>query len=226
MYKLLIVEDDDSLAVALRDGFEFEGYSVRLAKDGPSGLRLALVADIHLIVLDVMLPGLSGLELCNQLRKAGNSVPVVFLTVRSEESDKILGLKLGADDYVTKPFSFMELACRVEAVLRRVSDRGQREETFQFSEISVDLKGHRVIKRGNLLELSSREFEVFRYLLEHRGHVVSRNQLLDAVWGYENYPFTRTVDVHIAKLRKKLEDNPNEPNYLITVHGFGYKLVL
>ncbi|MBI3895654.1 MAG: response regulator transcription factor [Acidobacteria bacterium] len=223
MKRVLIVEDDKSLALALREGFEYEGYSVLVAADGTAGLRLAVEKLLTLIILDVMLPKRSGFELCTQLRKAGNTVPIIILSARSEESDKVLGLKLGADDYLTKPFSFMELMARVEAVMRRSSKEEEKRRNYQGGGLEVNLDTGEVFKSGHPLELSTREFAILKYLIEHHGRVVSRNQLLDAVWGYENFSFSRTVDVHVAKLRRKIEDDPGSPRHLVTVHGTGYK---
>jgi DNA-binding response OmpR family regulator len=225
MPTVLIVEDDAALAVALRDGFEYEGYRVLVAADGETGLKLASSKELDAIVLDIMLPSKSGFDLCNQLRKTGNGVPIVFLSARSGEADKILGLKTGADDYVTKPFSFMELVARVEALLRRVSRPQQHSDTCRFGDVELNFRTREAKRRGKPLDLSAREFEILDYLMQHRGQVVSRNQLLDSVWGYEEYPFTRTVDVHISKLRRKIEDDPAEPRYLITVHRTGYKFL-
>ncbi len=210
--------------MALRDGFEYEGYAVLVASDGASGLRLALETPMDIVILDLMLPKKSGLELCGHLRKAGKDVPIIILSARSEENDKVLGLKLGADDYVTKPFSFMELMARVEAVLRRTAaSQEEKRDKYEFENLKVDFDRREVVKRGYLLELSSKEFEMLKYFIERRGKVVTRDQLLDAVWGYENYPFTRTVDVHVAKLRRKIEEDPSRPRHLITIHGIGYK---
>lgn len=225
MPRVLIIEDDPSMAVALRDGFEYEGYSVDVAEDGVTGLRLASEQAWDLIILDVMLPALSGLDLCKQLRARGNEVPIIMLTARGQEMDKVLGLKLGADDYVTKPFSFVELMARVEAVLRRATRRAESVRTYAFGDIALDFEKLQATKGGQPLELSHREFEILKYLIEHRGDVVTRDQLLNAVWGYEDFPFTRTVDMHIAKLRKKIEDNPGAPRYIITVHRLGYKFI-
>ncbi len=225
MPRVLIIEDDPSMAVALRDGFEYEGYSVDVAEDGVTGLRLASEQAWDLIILDVMLPALSGLDLCKQLRARGNEVPIIMLTARGQEMDKVLGLKLGADDYVTKPFSFVELMARVEAVLRRATRRAESVRTYAFGDITLDFEKLEATKGGQPLELSHREFEILKYLIEHRGDVVTRDQLLNAVWGYEDFPFTRTVDMHIAKLRKKIEDNPGAPRYIITVHRLGYKFI-
>jgi two-component system alkaline phosphatase synthesis response regulator PhoP len=223
--KVLIVEDDQAMAVALRDGFEYEGYTVMVAKDGATGLRMASEKDIDLIILDVMLPKMSGLDICKRLRNDGNDIPIILLTARGQEIDKVLGLKLGADDYVTKPFSFLELAARVEAVLRRASKQGDKSDTYQFGDIKLDFKECEASKGTHRLDLSPREFKLMKYFIEHRGKVVTRDQLLDAVWGYDNFPFTRTVDTHIAKLRQKIEDDPSNPIYIITVHRAGYKFV-
>ena len=225
MPTVLIVEDDEALSVALRDGFESEGYSVLLAGDGAKGLELASAAGVSLIILDIMLPSASGLDLCNQIRKKGIEIPIIFLSVRSDESDKVLGFKLGADDYLTKPFSFMELMARVEAVLRRVAGRRKDLDKYQFGDIEINFRTREATKCGGPLELSGREFEVLDYLIQHNGEVVTRNQLLDAIWGYDNYPFTRTVDVHISKLRRKIEENPEQPRHLITVHRTGYRFL-
>ena len=223
--KVLIVEDDQAMAVALRDGFEYEGYAVQVARDGSSGLRLATERDIDLIILDVMLPKISGFDVCKQLRSAGNATPIIMLTARGQEIDKVVGLKIGADDYVTKPFSFMELMARVEALLRRTSRQVEPLDSFQFGEIVINFKRFEVSRRGISVELSPREFKILKYFIEHRGEVVSRDQLLDAVWGYGSFPLTRTVDMHIAKLRHKIEEIPSDPHYIITVHRIGYKFV-
>jgi DNA-binding response OmpR family regulator len=223
--RVLIVEDDEAMAVALRDGFLFEGYDVKVASDGDAGLAAAGEEKPDLIVLDVMLPKMSGFDLCQQLRSAGNSVPIIMLTARGQEIDKVLGLKLGADDYITKPFSFMELMARVEAVLRRAGRHSDDLESVRFGDITVDFKRHEATKAGEPLDLSPREFKMLRYLLERRGEVVSREELLRAVWDYNSFPFTRTVDMHVAKLRKKLGDDPANPVYLVTVHRAGYKFI-
>lgn len=225
MNRLLIVEDDQPMAVALRDGFEYEGYSVQVATDGAEGLRLAAERRPDIIILDVMLPKTSGLDVCRRLRSAGDQVPIILLTARGQEIDKVLGLKLGADDYVTKPFSFMELAARVEAVLRRATSRIERVETFQFGDVELDFKRLVAFKGGSALELSPREFRILQYFIEHRGEVVTRDQLLDSVWGYNSIPLTRTVDTHIAKLRHKTEPDPAHPRFIVTVHRAGYKFV-
>ena len=221
--RVLIVEDDEAMGIALRDGFEYEGFDVTLARDGEAGLEKATSAKPDLMILDVMLPKKSGLDICKKIRGDGNNVPIIMLTARGQEIDKVLGLKLGADDYVTKPFSFLELMARVEALLRRSAPRESNLDSAKFGDIVADFKKCEVTKGGKLLELTPRELELLRFMIEHEGDVVSRDQLLDAVWGYEKMPFTRTVDMHVAKLRKKVEDNPAEPKYLVTVHRYGYK---
>jgi DNA-binding response OmpR family regulator len=228
--EVLIVEDDQAMAVALRDGFEYEGCKVNVARDGAAGLQLATEHDHDLIILDVMLPRMSGFDLCTQLRGAGNQTPIIMLTARGQEIDKVVGLKLGADDYVTKPFSFMELMARVEALLRRTtrqlpaaSDSG---DEFHFGDVAVSFKCFEAHKAGQALELSPREYRILKYFSEHRGEVITRDQLLDAVWGYGSFPLTRTVDMHIAKLRQKIEDKPHDPHHIITVHRVGYKFVV
>jgi DNA-binding response OmpR family regulator len=220
---VLVVEDDEAMAVALRDGFDYEGYEVSVARDGEAGLTLAKSVAPDLIILDVMLPRKSGLDVCKQLRGEGNNVPIIMLTARGQEIDKVLGLKLGADDYVTKPFSFLELMARVEAVLRRVSGRQEQIESYGFGDVVIHFKKCEATKSGKPVELSPRELELMRFFVKHRGDVVSREQLLDTVWGYGNMPFTRTVDMHIAKLRKKIEDKPTDPKYIVTIHRLGYK---
>jgi two-component system alkaline phosphatase synthesis response regulator PhoP len=223
MGRVLIVEDDQAMAVALRDGFEYEGYVVQVARDGATGLRLASEKEVDLIILDVMLPKMSGFDICKQLRSSGKDTPIIMLTARGQEIDKVVGLKIGADDYVTKPFSFMELMARVEALLRRTARHSEMPNTFRFGEVLVNFKKSEVTKNGKTLELSAREFNILKYFIERRGAVVTRDQLLDAVWGYGSLPLTRTVDMHIAKLRQKIEDTPSDPHYIITVHRVGYK---
>jgi two-component system alkaline phosphatase synthesis response regulator PhoP len=224
--KVLIVEDDHAMAVALRDGFEYEGYNVQVARDGADGLRLASEQDADLIILDVMLPKMSGFDVCKQLRSAGNATPIIMLTARGQEIDKVVGLRIGADDYVTKPFSFMELLARVEALLRRTHKHNESTETFRFGDVSVNFRKFEVTRSGSPVELSPREFKILKYFIEHRGEVISRDQLLDAVWGYGSFPLTRTVDMHIAKLRHKIENTPGDPRHIITVHRIGYKFTV
>jgi DNA-binding response OmpR family regulator len=224
MNRILIVEDDPAMAVALRDGFEFEKYTVDLATDGEEGLRMAGLGDHDLMILDVMLPRKSGLDVCKELRRNGSSTPIIMLTARGQEIDKIVGLKLGADDYVTKPFSFMELLARVEAILRRVT-RAAPEEEYAFGDITLDFRTYQATKGTLPLDLTPREFRILRYFIDHTNEVVSREALLNHVWGYDSSAFTRTVDTHMARLRQKIEDVASEPRHLITVHRVGYKFV-
>ncbi len=225
MPKVLIVEDDDSMAAALRDGFEYEGHEVTVARDGAAGLKQATEAPPDLIILDVMLPKMSGLDVLKEIRARGGGVPVIMLTARGQEIDKVLGLKLGADDYIAKPFGFLELMARVEALLRRAAGRpaGPAVTTYQFGVITCDFRSGEVRRKGRLLDLSSRELRLLKYFVDHRGKVIPRDELLDAVWDYDNAPITRTVDMHVAKLRKKIEDAPSDPRWLVTIHGTGYK---
>jgi len=224
MNKILIVEDDPAMSVALRDGFEFEGSKVEMAADGEEGLRAATRGGHDLIILDVMLPKLSGLDVCKQLRINGQSTPIIMLTARGQEIDKIVGLKLGADDYVTKPFSFVELTARVEAVLRRVARKKVGEE-IAFGEVRLDFRTYQATRSAQPLDLTPREFRILRYFIDHSNEVVSREALLNHVWGYDSSAFTRTVDTHMARLRQKIESTPSEPRHLITVHRVGYKFV-
>ena len=225
MRKVLIVEDDEAMSVALRDGFEYEGYAVTVAKDGEAGLHLATAAEPDLILLDVMLPKMTGLDVCRKLRTDGRGVPIIMLTARGQEIDKVLGLRQGADDYVTKPFGFMELMARVEAVLRRCTGApgGPPETTCRFGDVTIDFKACEGWKGGRPIDLSPRELKLLAYFLQHPGEVISRETLLDAVWDYNAILYTRTVDMHIAKLRKKIEDNPGDPKHIVTVHRLGYK---
>jgi DNA-binding response OmpR family regulator len=223
MPKVLIVEDDEAMSTALRDGFAYEGYEVCVARDGAMGLRMASDESPDVVILDVMLPKMSGLDICKQIRKDGNSVPILMLTARGQEIDKVLGLKLGADDYVTKPFGFLELMARVEAVLRRGTALRTPLDSYRFGEVEVDFKKGEARRKGKRLELSPRELRLLEYFVRHRGEIVAREALLDAVWGYDSAPLTRTVDMHVAKLRKKIEDPRSEPKFLITVHRMGYK---
>ncbi len=221
--RVLIVEDDEAMGIALQDGFEYEGFDVTLARDGAVGMDQATSAKPDLIILDVMLPKMSGLDICKKIRSDGNNVPIIMLTARGQEIDKVLGLKLGADDYVTKPFSFLELMARVEALLRRSAPRESKLDVAEFGNIHIDFKKCEMTRAGEPVEMTPRELELLRFMIEHEGEVVTRDQLLDAVWGYEKMPFTRTVDMHIAKLRKKIEPNPAEPVHVVTVHRYGYK---
>jgi len=223
--KILIVEDEPDMVLGLKDNFEFEGYEVITASDGAVGLEKARTLKPDLVILDIMLPVLSGLEVCKTLRGEGFEKPIVMLTARGQEIDKVVGLELGADDYVTKPFSIRELLARVKAILRRTEGGKKRLSRYRFSDIELDFEIYRAKKGEEPLDLSPREFELLRYLIERKGETVSRDQLLEDVWGYESYPSTRTVDTHIAKLRAKIGDSGSEPRFIMTIHGTGYKFV-
>jgi two-component system alkaline phosphatase synthesis response regulator PhoP len=223
--KILIVEDEPDMVLGLRDNFEFEGYVVVTASDGAAGLEKARAEKPDLLILDIMMPKLSGLEVCKTLRGEGFEKPIIMLTARGQEIDKVVGLELGADDYVTKPFSIRELLARVRAILRRSDGSKRRLARYRFSDVELDFEVYRATRAGQPLEMSPREFELLRYLIERKGETVSRDQLLEDVWGYESYPSTRTVDTHIAKLRAKIGDSGSEPRYILTMHGSGYKFV-
>jgi len=222
--RILIVEDEPAMVAGLRDNFEYEGYEVISAPDGVAGLERALADHPDLVVLDVMMPRMSGLDVCKQLKAKRPALPIIMLTARGQEIDKVVGLELGADDYVTKPFSIRELMARVKAVLRRVSP-APAPEIYRFGDVEVNIRKNEVRRAGVQVELSGREFELLAYFVTHPAETLSRDRLLDAVWGYDNYPNTRTVDTHILHLRQKLEPNPEEPRLFLTVHGSGYKFV-
>jgi two-component system alkaline phosphatase synthesis response regulator PhoP len=223
--KILIVEDEPDMVLGLKDNFEFEGYEVLTAADGAAGLDRARQHKPDLVILDIMLPRYSGLEVCKTLRGEGFTAPIIMLTARGQEIDKVVGLELGADDYVTKPFSIRELLARVRAILRRSDGAKKRLSRYRFSDVELDFEIYQAKKGGEPLDLSPREFELLRYLIERKGDTVSRDRLLEDVWGYESYPSTRTVDTHIAKLRAKIGDSGSEPRYILTIHGVGYKFV-
>lgn len=226
MPRILIVEDEPAMAAALLDGFGYEGYKVEHAGDGEAALDAVAERPPDLMVLDIMLPKKSGLDVCKELRADGNTLPIILLTAKSQELDKVLGLKLGADDYVTKPFSFAELLARVEAVLRRAAGRPPLEPALgrrRFGDIEVDFAEGLLRRAGKSLEVSRRELRLLEYFLRHTGQVVSREQILDAVWDYDTAPLTRTVDMHVSKLRAKIEEDPANPRWIVTVHRVGYK---
>jgi two-component system alkaline phosphatase synthesis response regulator PhoP len=223
MAKILIVEDEPKMVAGLRDNFEYEGYEVLTAHDGVEGLDRALANSPDLIVLDVMMPKMSGLDVCRKLKMKRPSIPIIMLTARGQEVDKVVGLELGADDYVTKPFSIRELLARVKAVLRRSHTLPQDQDRFSFGEIEVDMHSCRVTKDGKLLDFTSKEFDLLTFFLCHPGESLSRERLLDEVWGYEVQTNSRTVDAHLVRLRQKLEPIPEQPRFFLTVHGTGYK---
>jgi two-component system alkaline phosphatase synthesis response regulator PhoP len=220
---ILLVEDEEGLRMTLSDRLRSEGYIVDFACDGEQGLEKANDQCFDLIILDVMLPRRSGLDICRDLRKAGLATPILMLTARNLTIDKVLGLKLGADDYVTKPFDTLELMARVEALLRRAPAR-DNQSVYQVGDIRMDVRGTEVTRDGKPIALSAREFQLLRYFMEHPGETLSRGELLRAVWGYDDAAFTRTVDVHIATLRQKVERDPKHPELILTITGMGYKL--
>jgi two-component system alkaline phosphatase synthesis response regulator PhoP len=223
--RILVIEDEPDMVLGLKDNFEFEGYEVVTAADGATGLDRARALKPDLLILDIMLPKLSGLEVCKTLRGEGFEAPIIMLTARGQEIDKVVGLELGADDYVTKPFSIRELLARVRAILRRTEGTKKRLARYRFADLELDFESYKARRGGQALELSPREFELLRYLIERKGETVTRDQLLEDVWGYESYPSTRTVDTHIAKLRAKIGDSGSEPRYILTMHGVGYKFI-
>ena len=223
MKRLLLVEDEPGLVLTLTDRLTREGYAVDSSADGESGLERASSEGFDLILLDVMLPRLGGFDVLRELRKRNIETPVIMLTARGQVVDKVVGLKLGADDYVTKPFEMVELLARIEAKLRRAPSVPHPAEGYQFGEVRVDFRRAEVTKSGAPLDLSAREFQLLRYFIEHRGATLTREELLNEVWGYNSMPSTRTVDVHVAWLRQKIEPNSRHPQYILTVHGMGYK---
>jgi two-component system alkaline phosphatase synthesis response regulator PhoP len=224
--RLLLVEDEPGLVLTLVDRLGREGYSVASAQDGATGLERALQEAFDLILLDVMLPKQNGFDVLRDLRLQGVDTPVIMLTARGQVVDKVVGLKLGADDYLTKPFEMMELLARVEARLRRAAPPATVDaEAYRFGAIQVDFRKAEVTRDGVAVAFSAREYQLLRYFIEHRGATISRDELLNHVWGYNAMPNTRTVDVHVAWLRQKIEPNPRHPQYILTAHGLGYKFV-
>jgi two-component system alkaline phosphatase synthesis response regulator PhoP len=222
--RLLLVEDEPGLQLALSDRLASEGYQVETAGDGNTAIARATGEPFDIIILDVMLPGRDGFDVARTLRQQGIRTPILMLTARGEVVDRVVGLKLGADDYLTKPFEMMELLARLEALLRRApASAGVSLERYQFGDVLVDVRKAEVTKNGTAVDLSAKEFHLLRYFIEHRGATISRDELLHQVWGYQSTPSTRTVDVHVAWLRQKLEPNPRLPQFILTVHGLGYK---
>ncbi|HVH85269.1 MAG TPA: response regulator transcription factor [Terriglobales bacterium] len=223
--RILIVEDEEALRMTLIDRLISEGYEVEFAADGRQGLDKATQSAFDLVLLDVMLPKKTGFDVCRDIRAAGMAVPILMLTARGQSVDKVVGLKIGADDYVAKPFDTMELLARVEALLRRSRSYSNSHQAVQkIGGISIDLPGTTVFRDGKQVPLSAREFQLLRYLVEHRGVTMSRGDILKDVWGYSSETFTRTVDVHVASLRQKIENDPKQPELILTVPGLGYKL--
>jgi len=225
MEKILVVEDEPDMLMGLQDNLQFEGYKVETASDGQAGLDKAVETRPDLIILDVMLPKMNGYEVCKQLRARGLHTPIIMLTAKSQEVDKVLGLELGADDYMTKPFSIRELLARIKAVLRRPRRTPEKIESYRFGDVEADFRKCTAVKGGSEVDLSHYEAEILRVLISNKGEPISRNRLLDEVWGYQLFPTTRTIDNHIVKLRQKVEDDPHNPAHILTVHGMGYKFV-
>jgi DNA-binding response OmpR family regulator len=225
MSVILVIEDDPAILRGLADNLRFESYEVLTAADGESGYKLLTEKKPDLLILDLMLPRMSGYEVCRKARAAGITTPIVMLTARGEEADRVLGLDIGADDYVSKPSSIRELLARVRAILRRARPAAALPDELRFGDVEVDFRSYEARKGGSPLEMTPKEFQVLRLLAARSGEVVTRDELLNEVWGYENYPTTRTVDNHVATLRAKIELDPANPEHLRTVHGVGYKFV-
>ena len=228
MKKILIIEDEEPIRQALEDDFRLENYEVIVASDGIEGLSKASNPDIDLIILDIMLPGMDGFEVCKKLRNSGVKKPIIMLTAKGQEIDRVLGLELGADDYITKPFSPRELQARVKAVLRRMEPEtdDNADKIFQSGGLEVDFRQYVCRKNGREISLTAHEFELLKYLISNRGHVVRRNELLDEVWGKDVFVTPHTIDTHMANLRKKIENDPSNPRFIISIRGIGYKFTV
>jgi two-component system alkaline phosphatase synthesis response regulator PhoP len=222
--RVLLIEDEPGLRLTLSDRLMNDGYAVDTAADGEAGLSQASTGAYDLIVLDVMLPRMNGFDVCREVRQRGVRTPILMLTARGQVVDRVVGLKLGADDYLTKPFETIELMARLEALLRRTQAGAQPGgDVYRFGDVVVDFRRAEVTRAGQPVDLSAREFKLLRHFIEHRGATISRDELLSQVWGYDEMPLTRTVDVHVAGLRQKIEANPKNPEYILTIHGLGYK---
>jgi len=227
MTKILIVEDEPNMRMGLKDNLEFEGYEVDFTEDGETGLNKISEGIYSLVLLDVMLPKMSGFDVCRTARKKGITTPIILLTAKGEEIDKVLGLELGADDYVTKPFSLRELIARIKAILRRGENTvsAKKDESITIGNLDVNFSAYTASIKDEAVQLSHKEFEILHYLWNNKNKTVSRDELLQNIWGYEETPTTRTVDNFILKLRQKIEKDSNHPQIIITVHGIGYKLI-
>ena len=225
MSRILIVEDEAAMAAGLKDNLELEGYTVDHVSDGQKGLQFLRDNSYDLAILDVMLPSLSGFDILRQARQSGVMTPALMLTARAEEIDKVLGLELGADDYLTKPFSLRELLARVKAILRRTAGSGVASEKAVMGRLEVNFAGYTATRDGAPVEMTPREFDILKFLWEHRNRTVSRDALLTNVWGYDEPLSTRTIDNFMLRLRQKVEEDPSHPRIILTVHGIGYKLV-
>lgn len=223
MADILVIEDEESILMALEDDLTLEGYKVTTATDGETGFTLASEKQFDLLILDIMLPGMNGFDVCRKLRQAGMTTPILMLSARGQEVDRVLGLELGADDYVTKPFSPRELQARIKAILRRVNQTRQKVEVVRFGNVEVDFKKYEVYKDGQPVYLTSLEFSLLKFLIENSDRALSRNDILDGVWGEEVHVYDRTVDTHIGHLRKKTEDDADNPAHIVSVRGVGYR---
>lgn len=223
-FTIAVIEDEDLIRKSLVMNLELEGFKVITASDGETGVELVTQHKPDLIIMDVMMPKKDGLQACRELRISGVSTPLILLTARNSEVDKVLGLDLGADDYLGKPFGMLELIARVKALLRRIQ-RTANVDQVRFADVVIDFKAYKAQRNDDPIDLSAREYRLLRYLISKQGTVVTRDELLDEVWGYNSYPTTRTVDNHIARLRQKIEANIDEPRHILTVHGVGYKFV-
>jgi DNA-binding response OmpR family regulator len=226
MKRILIIEDDPAIRLGLEESLSQEGYQIMTASDGADGFIKAQSPSIDLVLLDLMLPGKSGMDICRDLRTAGNNVLVLMLTSKSDEIDKVLGLEVGADDYMTKPFGIRELQARIKTLFRRTGELKKGVENAAFGAVSVDFEKQELLRGGKPEKCSTKEFQILKYFIEHESQVVTRDMLLDAVWGYDVFPTTRTVDNYILSIRKKIEPTPSEPQHLLTIHTSGYKFVL
>ena len=223
MADILVIEDEASILMALKDDLELEGYRVTTATDGEAGFSAASEKRFDLLILDIMLPIMNGFDVCRKLRENRVTTPIIMLTARGQEIDRVLGLELGADDYVTKPFSPRELLARIKAILRRVNQTRQAEDMVIFGNVEIDFKKYEIRRNGNPVYLTSLEFSLLKFLIDNSDRVLSRNDILDGVWGDDVYVFDRTVDTHIGHLRKKIEDNPDNPKHIVSVRGVGYR---
>jgi DNA-binding response OmpR family regulator len=225
MKKILIVEDERDMVMGLKFNLEARDYSVIAAYDGEEGYQKALSEKPDLVILDLMLPRLNGYEVCKILKKEMPDLPIIMLTAKSQESEIVTGLELGADDYITKPFSVLELIARIGSLFRRVKPDHGSQEIHRSGDLMINFSKYHATKKGKPLKLTPREFEMLRYFIERQGEIITREELLNQIWGYDSFPDTRTVDAHIVKLRRKIEDNPGNPKFLVTVHGIGYKFL-
>jgi DNA-binding response OmpR family regulator len=225
MKKILIVEDEKDMVTGLKFNLEARDYTVIVAYDGETGYQKALSEKPDLVILDIMLPKLNGYEVCKSLKKEIPDLPIIMLTAKSQEAEIVTGLEIGADDYITKPFSVLELLARIKALFRRIKSGSEIPEVHRFGNLEVNFKKYEARKKGKPIKLSPREYELLKWFTEHEGEIISRDELLNQVWGYDSFPNTRTIDTHIAKLRHKIEDNPEEPKLIVTIHGIGYKFL-